>query len=403
MPDDRSPLPNKDVSCPLCESGLVFDFHEDTRRRYLRCECCCLVFVPPEFHLSPTAEKAEYDLHENSPQDEGYRRFLSRLLTPLADWLEPKSDGLDFGCGPGPTLSVMFEEAGHSVSLYDRFYFPDESPLAQKYDFVTASEVVEHFRDPRADLNLMWNCVRDDGWLGIMTKRVRDADAFAKWHYKNDPTHVSFFSVATFQWLANHWNADLTLVGDDVVLLQKISSCGKADMLPFHCAKTTDDQLDDAFRVLQLTGEWLKQIGSRQRIAGTTREVYEAWQRRGENFVVLAGETIVGVFSLCRQTLPGWGHVVGNDSLLCLRALATHPKHRGRDVGSIAIAHSLKLAGAEHIYLDCVVGFLPDYYASHGFEQVCNQVLRLPEGDFDIALMRSSLAGSTGSTTEEVR
>ena len=54
-----------------------------------------------------------------------------------------------------------------------------------------------------------------------MTKRVLSQSAFANWHYKNDPTHVAFFSDDTFSWLAVQWSAELRLVGQDVVLLQK--------------------------------------------------------------------------------------------------------------------------------------------------------------------------------------
>ncbi len=374
--------------CPLCESGFPLEFHQDARRTYLRCRCCRLVFVPQEFHLSPGDEKAEYDLHENSPLDEGYRQFLSRLFKPLTDKLKQGSTGLDFGCGPGPTLSVMFEEAGHRVAIYDPFYQPDRAPLEQTYDFVSASEVVEHFRNPRVDLNRMWDCVRTGGWLGIMTKRVRNADAFAKWHYKDDPTHVSFFSVDTFEWLADQWNADLTFVGDDVVLLQKPAQSERRNM-QLRCARTRNDQLDEAFRIIQLTGQWLEQIGSQQRVGATSRETYEHWQERGENFVVLDEETVVGVFSLCRQNMEDWPDATPDEPVLCLRALTTHPAHRGRQIGSTAIQHALRLCGTERLYLDCVVGFLPDYYAAHGFEQVGRQVLEHPEADYDVILMRS--------------
>jgi hypothetical protein len=54
-----------------------------------------------------------------------------------------------------------------------------------------------------------------------MTKRAVDRDAFARWHYKQDPTHVCFWSCASLQWLANHWNARLELIEPDVALLQK--------------------------------------------------------------------------------------------------------------------------------------------------------------------------------------
>ena len=35
--------------------------------------------------------------------------------------------GLDFGCGPGPALTLLMEEAGFAkMNLYDPFYFADE-------------------------------------------------------------------------------------------------------------------------------------------------------------------------------------------------------------------------------------------------------------------------------------
>ena len=115
----------------------------------------------------------------------------------------------------------MFEEAGHRMSIYDPVYAVDTSPLEVQYDFVTASEVVEHFRKPADDLNRLWSCVRPGGLLGIMTKMTRDREAFVRWHYRNDPTHVSFFSRETFEWLAAGWDAELTFFGQDVALLSR--------------------------------------------------------------------------------------------------------------------------------------------------------------------------------------
>ncbi|WOD39508.1 hypothetical protein [Nodosilinea sp. E11] len=41
------------------------------------------------------------------------------------------------------------------------------------------------------------------------------------WHDKSDRTHICFFSVQTFQWLALRWQAPLTILGQDVILLNK--------------------------------------------------------------------------------------------------------------------------------------------------------------------------------------
>lgn len=209
--------------CRLCGARAAALFWQDQRRDYYRCRRCSLVFVPPEQVLSAARERAEYELHRNDPADGGYRCFLGRLHAPLAARLAPRSEGLDFGCGPGPTLSVMFAEAGHSVALYDCFFAPDRSVLEGRYDFITATEVVEHLHQPGAELERLWALLRPGGYFGVMTKLVRDQTAFSRWHYKNDQTHVSFFSRQTFQWLAAKWGAGIEIIGQDVIILGKVA------------------------------------------------------------------------------------------------------------------------------------------------------------------------------------
>ncbi|MEF1185493.1 class I SAM-dependent methyltransferase [Vibrio sinaloensis] len=208
-------------NCPLCQSPETKRYFQDKRREYLQCLQCELVFVNPDQRLDEEQEKAHYDMHENNPQDEGYRRFLSRVADPILERIEPNSHGIDFGCGPGPTLSLMLEEQGHTMSLYDIYYHPDESVLAESYDFMTATEVIEHLYTP----NLVWqqwlNLVKPGGWIGLMTKMVIDVEAFASWHYKNDLTHVVFFSRKTFQYLAERDQLELEFIGNDVILLRK--------------------------------------------------------------------------------------------------------------------------------------------------------------------------------------
>lgn len=207
--------------CPLCGHGIVRTFHEDLQRSYLRCARCQLVFVPEHQHLSLSEERAEYDKHENSAEDAGYRRFLSRLAKPLAARLAVPSRGLDFGSGPGPALAALLREQGHEVLLYDPFYAPDEQVFTRTYDFICATEVVEHLRAPGRELDRLWSLLRPGGWLGIMTKLVRDQAAFASWHYRRDPTHVCFFCVDTWNWWAQSRQAELEFHGADVILLRR--------------------------------------------------------------------------------------------------------------------------------------------------------------------------------------
>ncbi|WP_320411955.1 class I SAM-dependent methyltransferase [Alteromonas aquimaris] len=171
---------------------------------------------------STSTELNEYNLHENNSDDSGYRQFLSRLAVPLLKILPPQQCGLDFGCGPSPVLADMVAEAGHQVALYDPFFQPDKSVLADKYDFIMCTEAIEHFHHPQRELMLFSQLIKKDGWLAIMTKRVLSKTRFANWHYKNDPTHVSFFSDTTFEFIASQYGYTLEFAGADVVLMQKI-------------------------------------------------------------------------------------------------------------------------------------------------------------------------------------
>lgn len=207
--------------CPLCGAAETAFFYLDDRREYFRCHSCELVFVPASYFLSLPAERAHYDRHENDSGDPRYRKFLSRLVEPMLEYLRPGDCGLDFGSGPGPTLSVMFTEAGWAMDIYDPAYQPVETVWRKEYDFITASEVVEHLHQPLAEFQRLWLVLRPGGVLGVMTKRVQNLRAFENWHYKNDPTHVVFYSDATFHWLSDHLGARLQIVGPDVVLLHK--------------------------------------------------------------------------------------------------------------------------------------------------------------------------------------
>ncbi|RUO23852.1 methyltransferase [Aliidiomarina minuta] len=214
------------VSCGLCQSQDVELWHTDNRgriakREFYRCNQCQLIFVPPEFRLSAEEERDVYQLHQNDPNDPGYRKFLSRTFESMQALLAPGAEGLDFGSGPGPTLSLMFKEAGFSCQDYDIFYAHHPELLATQYDFITATEVFEHLGDPAQVLKQLLACLKPGGLLAIMTQRPQGKDAFSRWRYPMDPTHISFFSAETFDWIRNHWQLNELYRGKDVVILQR--------------------------------------------------------------------------------------------------------------------------------------------------------------------------------------
>lgn len=215
-------LVDEPIACPLCRHPADF-FCADRRRRFYRCAQCGLISADPATHLPIGEEKAVYDLHENDPADSRYRDFLNQLLEPLLQYLQPGMQGLDYGCGPGPTLSDMLRQVGMVMHDYDPLYAPDDTLLAREYDFVTCTEVVEHFCDPGTAWPRLAARVRPGGWLGVMTSLVPELEpaAFRAWGYKGEPTHVSFYRPATFDWLGKTLGFSVEQVSGRVVLMHK--------------------------------------------------------------------------------------------------------------------------------------------------------------------------------------
>lgn len=207
--------------CIVCKHSSTRHFLQVDAQDYRRCERCLATFLDPAQMPGPDVELHQYQMHENNPADPHYRTFLAQLSRPLLECLPPQQQGLDFGCGPGPALAMMLEEAGHRVALYDPFFFPDEKPLQQHYDFITATEVVEHFHRPADQFQLFNRLLKPGAWLGIMTCFQTDDAAFANWHYRRDPTHVVFYREATFQQLASDFGWLCFIPARNIALLQK--------------------------------------------------------------------------------------------------------------------------------------------------------------------------------------
>lgn len=208
--------------CPLCQHPRTQHFCADKRRAYFQCMQCFLVFADRTTLLTAAQEKAQYDLHQNQLDDPGYRKFLSRLALPLLSALKPEQNtGLDFGSGPGPLLVQMLREAGKQMQLWDPFYAPGPEALQQKYHFVSCTEAIEHFINPAKEWHIWMDLLLPQGVLALMTKRYTDQNSFHHWHYKNDPTHISFFHQNTFEFLAQRDQLDIEFPADDVVLFKK--------------------------------------------------------------------------------------------------------------------------------------------------------------------------------------
>lgn len=213
------------MQCPLCEAVLNDSF--ETARKphglFWRCDQCDLVSKDPRVWVSQNEERRIYDLHQNG--DDGHRLFLAPVVEAVARRLSKTARGLDWGSGPVAVLAQMLNEKGYSTATYDPVFEPRE--VSGVYDFVTLTEVIEHFKTPSGDLERIRGHLKPGGFLFVLTachpggspKDVKDF--FEKWGYRGDPTHVSFFSAKTFRSLEKFgWAIDE--LNERLIILRKI-------------------------------------------------------------------------------------------------------------------------------------------------------------------------------------
>lgn len=208
-------------ACPVCQSPHALCLPALQERVYWRCTGCGARFLSPAQRPPPEVERAHYLLHRNDVRDAGYRRFLSRLAQPLLQRLPAARSGLDYGCGPAPALAAMLAEAGHSMRIYDPQFFPDDAALDAQYDFVTCTEVAEHFHAPAREFARLAGLLRSGGVLAVMTGFPPGDEAFATWHYARDPTHVVFYDAGTLQLIAARHGLACEIPCRDVALLTR--------------------------------------------------------------------------------------------------------------------------------------------------------------------------------------
>ena len=207
--------------CIVCESGLIESFYTSDKKKHWKCNTCAAKFLDTIHYVDEETEKGRYLEHKNIIDDPGYRKFLSKLSDPLKDKLPPNSKGLDFGCGHGPALEDMLKSDGFEVDLYDPFFFPNQDIFTKQYDFITCTETVEHFFNPCEEFKTLDKLLLPGGWLGVMTDFITTEDAFDRWYYRRDPTHVVFYSEKTFEVIADQrgWNCEIP--SKNIVLFNK--------------------------------------------------------------------------------------------------------------------------------------------------------------------------------------
>jgi len=212
--------------CRLCdepaESFPARPYLVDKKSRvYLQCPRCGLIQLSS--HMLPDAitEQRRYLQHRNSAEDPRYveyqRKFASRTVFRV---LEPPAKILEIGSGPTPVLAELLRDAGYSVEIHDPYFFSHPRVFDDTFDGVVAVEVLEHVHYPGQFFDRLARMVIPGGYCCFQTGIQRGTvEEFSGWWYRQDVTHVCFFSERTITYIANQWFLDRnpTVEGNTVI------------------------------------------------------------------------------------------------------------------------------------------------------------------------------------------
>lgn len=198
-----SPGQNQGLSCKLCGNS-VETLEQIKKPIYYHCLRCDLIFMDEYYFLSPAEEKARYQLHDNTCKNVGYVNMFEKFIAQaIPEQFEGKA--LDYGSGPVPVLGILMNKKGIRTDIYDPYFAPEPVFEGKRYDLITCTEVIEHISKPVTVLDFFCRHLNRGGRLAMMTLFHPPLKDFANWWYKNDLTHVCFYSEATFKWITENF------------------------------------------------------------------------------------------------------------------------------------------------------------------------------------------------------
>jgi len=208
--------------CPLCQSFQLVHHVWPGKKSQLykmpnelfHCLNCDLHFKNSAHFLSSIDELKRYDTHVSG--NDGHLQFLNQMLDASqlqlpAEFLKRDLQILDFGCGKNPHLAHEITKRGFmDVEFWDPFYFPEKKwSVEKKFDLIFVCEVAEHFNHPLTAWLEINQLLKKQARVVVKSMLITDGLDLQFWWYKNDPTHVVFYSPKNFEYLAQMFEWDV--------------------------------------------------------------------------------------------------------------------------------------------------------------------------------------------------
>jgi hypothetical protein len=85
------------------------------------------------------------------------------------------------------------------------------------------TEVFEHLHQPREVFESLLDRLEEGGYLALQTQfHPNEVEAFKKWYYHQDPTHIVFFTAQTFSVLCKEYGCEFIADNEkNMVLVRK--------------------------------------------------------------------------------------------------------------------------------------------------------------------------------------
>jgi hypothetical protein len=193
---------------------------KNPRRSFFRCGDCGFSFLHPDFLPSEETALNRYKLHHNDDDSKGYHHYLSKIIERALFYAgNPKTTYpaccrvIDWGSGPNPLASQIMRDLGLTVFSWDPHFSDAETPKKAFYDLGICIEVAEHFINPQKDFSAFFETLKPGAFAVMHTHLApEDDDAFLRWWYTEDITHVSFYSKRSLEILGEIHSYELITI-----------------------------------------------------------------------------------------------------------------------------------------------------------------------------------------------
>ncbi len=198
--------------CPACHSREFRKWGEKNGFSVLGCSICDTLFTD---HVPDESEQQNYDEYygeSNLSVPAFIRERVKEIVSGFAQ-LRQTNNFLDIGFGAGTVLEVAEEQSwrphGLEVSLpaveqarsrgFEVFHgnLTDANYPDSFFDVVTASEILEHLREPEVELREIWRILRPGGLLWGTTPSAKSLSfklLGLNWTVLSPPEHIQLYS-----------------------------------------------------------------------------------------------------------------------------------------------------------------------------------------------------------------